>query len=90
MRKTCQKEKKKRPPKPYHRKVHIKGEVWTYRVTNHCLQIANPDCSEKWKINMTDFTGMTVEALERASWKKTFPKIGPQDVKDYIEEKLSP
>jgi hypothetical protein len=88
MRKTCSKERKKRQTKPYQRKVHIGGQEWTYRVTRHCLQIANPDCSKKWKVDLTDFTGMTWEQLERAEWKKYFPRIGPKDVKKYIEEKL--
>ena len=88
MRKTCPHEKKKRPPKPYKRKVHIEGQEWTYRITNHCVQIANPDCSQKWKICITDFTGMSWDELERAEWKHYYPKIGPADIKTYIEENL--
>lgn len=81
-------EKKKKPPKPYKRRVHIGEQVWTFRVTRHCIQIANPDCSHKWKVDLTDFTGMTWDDLERAKWKETFPKIGPGDIKEYIEEHL--
>jgi hypothetical protein len=34
---------------------------------------------------MTDFTGWSPTDLERGRWKGYAPKIGPADVKEYIE-----
>jgi hypothetical protein len=82
------KQKKKRPAAPLKRKLHFPDdEIWSYAISGHGLRIRSPE-GKTTKVSMSDFTGWTPAQLERASWKKYWPEIGPQDVKDYITKNL--
>lgn len=82
---------KKRPLRPLHKKVHVNGRAWSYRVTGSTVAIRDPDGTSTVYVPHTKFTGMNWQELEDTS-RKGNPgySIAPQDVKDFIENGLEP
>ncbi|HUU89177.1 MAG TPA: hypothetical protein VMX17_15695 [Candidatus Glassbacteria bacterium] len=78
----------KKLPKPFKRKIHFEStEIWSYQIHHGGIRIQSPG-GKTYKITMEDFTGWSPDELERAAWKKYWPKIGPQVIKNYINEHL--
>lgn len=69
------------------RKVHIDGEAWQYKIGRKCIMIKEPSLvPTKHIVDLSVFTGLSWDALERMAWKRDSVQITPQDIKDYILE----
>ncbi len=72
-------------------KIHMPDGVWTYQIgckSPGCgggATIRNPDCTLTGKIDMSELTGWSWDALERAGWKGGGPQVKPADIRTLIE-----
>ena len=67
--------------------VHINGQEYPYKVSRAGVRWYTPDGKPHF-VNMSELTGWTNDALERANWKGYPPAVKPSDVKEYLIKKL--
>ncbi len=79
-----------RKAQPLRHKIHMPDGIWTYQIgrkTTGGATIRNPDCELTGKIDMSELTGWSWDALERAEHKRTeFPQVKPSDIRLLIEK----
>ena len=89
-RRTHPKEKKKRTPSPYRRRLHFDGEEWSWQVGKDNIVASNPDGTIRFLWKIWDFFGVTPDEIERARWKGSrMYNVTPKLVKQRIETKLA-
>ncbi len=78
-----------RKSQPLRHKIHMPDGIWTYQIgrkTTGGATIRNPDCRLTGKIDMSELTGWSSQALERAEFEGTeFPQVKPSDIRLLIE-----
>lgn len=75
--------------RPYKRKLHFsEHEVWSYRFANGVVAIRTPDLRTTHQIPVPKISGMSWDDMERGIWKQWWTGVGPQKIKDYIDEHL--
>lgn len=80
------KQPKRKPHKPYKRKLYIDGEEWSWQGST-CVKIANSDGSIKYIVSHAEITGLTQWSLEKAINKhSSLASVTPRKVADYIKE----
>lgn len=67
-------------------KIHMPEGIWTYQIGRGGATIRNPDCELTAKINMSELTGWSWPALERAEYKGGWPEVKPSDIRSRIDE----
>lgn len=75
---------KRKPLKPFNRKLHICGKVWTYFVGKRdVVKVRDPEGTETFVLDCQDILGCNAYDIERAAWKR-YLHIKPSHVKDYV------
>jgi hypothetical protein len=75
-------------PRPFRRRIHLEGEVWTYQVTSRLVLVREPDPSLLHEVLLSEVVGMSPSDIERGIWKKTWAGVGPGEVRAYITRHL--
>lgn len=70
------------------RAVHIDGAEYPYKITKSGVKVRTPEGKSMY-FDMTEVTGWTNDALERADWKGYWPPVTPRRVKELVIECLS-
>ena len=90
-------QKKKRPLSPLHRRVHINGKEWTYKIfgidENTVIAIVNPELTLKHYIHasyISDDFGKRyfVEEGDNEGCYSMHPCLTPANIKEYITKEL--
>ena len=75
------------------REIHINGETWKWKIGKKSVAIAEPNRTgalfDRYHyVDLSEFTGLSWDAIERMGWKNRGVQVTPQGVKDYILEHL--
>lgn len=74
-----------RKPEQLKRKLHFPdGSIWTWQTRREIIRIREPDNVTTHLVNLSEFSGWTWDALERADWKGYSYSITPREVKEWI------
>jgi hypothetical protein len=69
-------------------KIHINGEVWTWRGGGHHFTIRDPK-GKKHVVDHAKLLNMEWSAIERGMWKgNPYVNVTPADIRRYIEGHL--
>lgn len=73
---------------PYYRKITVDDKIFDYHISRSGIKIRSKPA---YFLPMTDATGWSWDALERANYKGYPPEITPSDIANWIREnKLVP
>ncbi len=81
---------KHRKARPFRNQIHMPDGIWTYRIgckNPGCgggATIRNPECNLTAKIDMSELTGWSWDALESA--RDGGPQVKPSDIRSLITE----
>ena len=83
------KTKKTIRPRHFKRKLHISGQVWTYRIGRHTIVIRYPDGIKTVRAECSDVTGLSPDIRDRGKWKGTSDAwVKPAQIKNWIKTNL--
>jgi hypothetical protein len=96
MRKTIPKEKKRRKPSAFKRKIHLKdGSIWSWRMSGTLIVIRSPEgvdhrTDQREVLKKVHGYEVSWDELERADWKGYSVRyaIEPSMIRKIIEEEL--
>lgn len=85
--------------RPYHRKLHIGGEEWSWRVAGFDIYVRSPDGNRTLHFNSFELHGTTQDewyaSFSEDAWEMAEyyggcnPEITPGLVKKFVEEHLA-